>query len=53
MKFIASMAYLGSWAFIPFIIVVKFLLNHCPFLLEAIGANDFDSFSLQTHLKLT
>jgi hypothetical protein len=38
---IASMAYLGSWAFVTPIISAKFLSNHCLFLLKAIGVNSF------------
>jgi len=51
-KLIALAAYLGNWALVAPIIVTKFLLDHCLFLLEAIGVSDFGPFPFQAHLKL-
>jgi hypothetical protein len=50
---IALTTYLGSWALITSVIASKFLLDFCPFLLKAIGANSSGSLPLQTHLKST
>jgi hypothetical protein len=49
---IAPTIYMGNWALIARIIVNKFLSNHHPFLLEAIGANNFGPVPLDAHLKL-
>jgi hypothetical protein len=38
-KTIALVVYLRNWVLVAFIIASRFLLNSCPFLLEAIGAN--------------
>jgi len=46
------LAYLGSWALVAFINVLKFLLDSSPFLLEAIEASSSNSFPSQEHLKL-
>jgi hypothetical protein len=49
---IAPTIYMGNWAHIAPIIVTKFLSNHHPFLLEAIGANNFGPLPLDVDLKL-
>ncbi len=45
------MAYLGNLALVAPIIIIRFLLNNHPFLLEAIGATIW-STPLQAHLRL-
>jgi hypothetical protein len=37
-------AFLGSWALVVLVITFKFLLDSCPFVLEAIGASSLGSF---------
>jgi hypothetical protein len=49
---IALTPYLGSWALVAPIIAIKFLLNHHPFLLEAIDANDFSPFPYQNPFEV-
>jgi hypothetical protein len=51
-KFIALVSYLGNWALVAPIITIKFLVDHCPFLLEAIGVNNFSPFPFHAHLKM-
>jgi len=51
-KFIALVAYLGNWALVAPIIITRFLVDHCPFLLKAIGANNFGPFPFHAHLKM-
>jgi len=51
-ELIVLATYLGSWAFVAHIIFAKSLLDHCPFLLEAMGVNSFGMLSLWAHLKL-
>jgi len=53
MKLIAPTTYLGNWAFVAPIIIVKFLLNHHPFLLEVMQSNNYCPLPFQAHLKLT
>jgi hypothetical protein len=50
---ITLVAYLRSWAFIPSIIVTRFMVNQCPFLLEALMWIDNNTFHLQQHLNAT
>ncbi len=35
-----------------YLIVVRFVFDHCQFLLEAIGVNSFGPFPFQAHLTL-
>jgi hypothetical protein len=37
-------AYLGSWAFVISIIVVRFMVDQCPFLIEALAQVDNFTF---------
>jgi len=39
LEVITLAAYLGSWAVVALVIAFKFLLDSCPFLLEAIGVS--------------
>lgn len=49
----ANNSYLGSTTFVaPIKFVAKFSLDSSPFLLEAIGINNFGLFPFYTHLKL-
>lgn len=45
------MAYLRSWALVAIVIATKFLYDHQPFLLEAIGVSNYGLFPIQAHLK--
>jgi hypothetical protein len=49
---IALATYLRSWALVAPIIAIKFLLNHHPFLLEAIDVNDYNPFSYQNPFEI-
>ncbi len=49
---IAPTINMGNWALITPIIVNKFLSNHHPLLLEAIGANKFGPLPLYAKFKL-
>jgi len=40
LKVIVLVAYLGSWILVTLVIISKFLLDFCSFLLEAIGVNN-------------
>ncbi len=51
-KTIASITYVGSWTLVMLIIASRFLLDLCPFLLEAIGMSSSGSFPFQLYLKL-
>jgi hypothetical protein len=44
---ITSTTYLGSWAFIASIIVVRFMVNQRPFLLEALTQINNNTFPFQ------
>jgi hypothetical protein len=44
---IAPIAYLGNWAFVVLIIVVWFMINPCPFLLEALAQVENNTFPFQ------
>ncbi len=52
-KTITLMAFLGSWALVTCVIAFRFLLDSCPFLLEAIRASNSGSLPFQAHLKLS
>jgi hypothetical protein len=43
-KFIALATYLGNWALVAPIIIVRFLSYHHSFLLKKISANNFGPF---------
>jgi len=45
--------YLRSWAVVASIIVPKFMVDHCPFLLESLAWVDNNTFLFQQHLKTT
>jgi hypothetical protein len=49
---IAPIAYLRSWAFVASIIAARFMVDQCPFLLEALTQVDNNSFPFQQHLKV-
>jgi hypothetical protein len=42
----------GNWAFIAFVVALKFLVDFCMHLLDVTRVNNLGLFSLQTHLKL-
>jgi hypothetical protein len=50
---IASTTYLKNWALIASIIVVRFMVDQCPFLLEALTQVDNNTFPFQQHFKVT
>ncbi len=50
---IAPTAYFGNWAFIASFIAVMFMVDQCPFLLEALAQVNNNTFLLQQHLKTT
>jgi hypothetical protein len=50
---IAQIIYLNSWAVVASIIVVKFMVDHHPFLLETLTRMDNNTFPFQQHLKGT
>ncbi len=45
-------AYLGSWTLVVLIIVVRFMVDQRPFLLEALSWVDNNTFPFQQHLKV-
>jgi hypothetical protein len=51
-KVIVPFTYLRSWALVIIVIVSRFLLDSCPFLLEAIGVNGLGPFLFQAHIRL-
>ncbi len=50
---IAPITYLGSWVFVASIIVVRFMVDQRPFLLEALAWVDNNIFLYQQRLKAT
>ncbi len=48
---ITHVAHLGNWAFVTSIIVVRFMINQCPFLLEALTWVN-NTFPFQQNLKV-
>jgi hypothetical protein len=53
MATIALVTYLGNWAFVASIIVVKFMVIQCFFLLETLTQIDNNTFLVHQHLKMT
>jgi len=49
---ITPIAYLEGWVLITLIIVTRFMVDHCPFLLEALARVDNNTFSFQQHFKV-
>ncbi len=50
---IAPTTYLESWALVGLVIAVRFMVDHCPFLLKALTWVDNNTFPFQQHLKAT
>ncbi len=48
---ITPIAYLGNWAFVVSIIVVRFMVDQCIFLLRALARIDNNTFHFQQQLK--
>ncbi len=51
MATIAPLTYLRSWAFVASIIATRFMVDQCPFLLEALTLVDNNTFLFQQHFK--
>jgi hypothetical protein len=49
---ISPTAYLGSWALVALVIIVRFMVNQRPFLLEALARINNNIFPFQQHLKV-
>jgi hypothetical protein len=52
MATIASSTYLRSWTFIASFIIVRFVVDQYPFLLEALARVDDNTFFFQQHFKV-
>jgi hypothetical protein len=50
---IAPTTYLKSWALVVSIIVARFMVNQCPFLVEALVQVNNNTFPFQQHLNAT
>jgi hypothetical protein len=50
---ITPTSYLRSWALMASIIVAKFMVDQCPFLLKAITWVNYNTFPFQQHFKVT
>ncbi len=50
---IALTTYLRSWAFITSIIIIRFMVDQHPFLLEALAQVDNNTFPIQQDFKAT
>jgi hypothetical protein len=50
---IAPATYLGSWAFVALIIIVKFMVDQRIFFLEALARINNNIFPFQQHFKAT
>jgi hypothetical protein len=48
---IALATYVESWALVNSIIVVRFMVDQCPFLLEALAWINKNTFPFQQHFK--
>jgi hypothetical protein len=48
---ITSIVYLRSWALVASIIVIRFMVDQCPFLLEALTQINNNTFPFQQHFK--
>jgi hypothetical protein len=44
--------YLGSWALVISIIIVRFMVNQCPFFFKTLAQVDKNTFFFQQHLKV-
>ncbi len=53
MATIALVTYLRSWALVASIITTRFMIDQCPFLLEALALVDNNTFFFQQHFKAT
>ncbi len=49
---IALIAYLGCWTFAASIIIVRFMVDQCPFLFETLTQINNNTFPFQKHLKV-
>ncbi len=49
---IAQVVYLGSWALVALVIIIRFMVDQCPFLLEALTWVN-NTFLFQQHFKAT
>jgi hypothetical protein len=52
MDTITPIAYLKNWALVTPIIVTRFMVDQCPFLLEALAQVDNNTFPSQQHFKV-
>jgi hypothetical protein len=50
---ITAIVYLKSWALGVLVIVVRFMVDQCPFLLKALTPIDNNTFPFQQHLRAT
>ncbi len=50
---ITPIAYFGNWALIALIVMSKFLIDSCMYLLDVIKVNNLGLFSFQAHLRHT
>jgi hypothetical protein len=44
--------YLGSWALVISVIAIRFMVDQCPFLLEALARVDNNTFPFQQHIMV-
>jgi hypothetical protein len=51
MDTITPIAYLRNWALVDPIIATRFMIDQCPFLLEALTQVDNNTFPFQQHFK--
>ncbi len=50
---ITPTSYLGSWVLVALVITTRFMVDQCPFLLEALTQINNNTFLFQQHLKVT
>jgi len=50
---IAPTTYLGSWVLVVSVIITRFMVDQCPFLLKVLARVDNHAFIFQQHLKAT
>jgi hypothetical protein len=50
---ITPITYLKSWVLVISIIVIKFMVDQCPFLFEALAQVNNNTFPFQQHFKVT
>ncbi len=53
MATITPTTYLGNWAFVTLIIVIRFMIDQQPFLFETLAQVDNNTFPFQQHFKTT